>query len=250
MKALGLMLAFVAGMAAAAPDSSKRPVERAKTGALIQPVEPATSARVQLAALAPGVVSLRPSLRPKSIVEKAMARRAERRKGQVCDDLDIQGEVIGFVPGRINGCGIQEAVRVKSVAGVTLSQSAVLDCSAARALKKWTQNSAQKVLRNTGGGLAGYRVAAHYACRTRNNQAGARISEHGRGKAIDISGFILRDGSTLTVLGDWNSGRALKRMHKDACGTFGTVLGPNSDRFHQDHFHLDTARHRGGAYCR
>jgi len=39
-------------------------------------------------------------------------------------------------------------------------------------------------------------------------------------------------------------------MHRAACGPFGTVLGPNADRFHQDHFHFDTARHRSGPYCR
>lgn len=251
MKALCIILLLVGGMAAAAPDASERPVARAGTEA--RNVTEATGVGVpaEAVAFAPGPVSLRPSLRPRAIVERAMARRAERRKGQVCGDPEIQGDVVGFVPGRINGCGVSEAVRVKSVSGVTLSQPATLDCNTARALKTWTVKSAQKNLRDIGGGLASLRVAAHYACRTRNNQPGGRISEHGRGKAIDISGFVLRDGTTLTVLRDWNArNRALKRMHSDACGTFGTVLGPNSDRFHQDHFHFDTARHRGGAYCR
>jgi hypothetical protein len=27
-------------------------------------------------------------------------------------------------------------------------------------------------------------------------------------------------------------------------------LGPDADRYHQDHFHLDTASHRSGPYCR
>jgi hypothetical protein len=39
-------------------------------------------------------------------------------------------------------------------------------------------------------------------------------------------------------------------MHRAACGTFGTTLGPGSDGMHEDHFHYDTARHRNGAYCR
>ncbi|MDX5403468.1 MAG: extensin family protein, partial [Rhodobacterales bacterium] len=25
---------------------------------------------------------------------------------------------------------------------------------------------------------------------------------------------------------------------------------PESDRFHRDHFHFDTARHRNGPFCR
>ncbi|MFL4470299.1 extensin family protein [Tateyamaria armeniaca] len=250
MKALALVLLVMAGLASAAPDTSKRPVARAGTDA--RNVEPSPSAPVQLAAFAAGATSLRPSLRPRAIVQRAMARRAERRKGQVCGDPDLQGDVVGFVPGRINGCGVKEAVRLKSVSGVALSQHAVIDCPTAKALKRWTEKGAKPALRNVGGGLKSYRVAAHYACRTRNNRPGARISEHGRGKAIDISGFVMQDGTTLTVLNDWNSrnGRALKSMHKAACGPFGTVLGPNSDRFHRDHFHFDTAKHRGGAYCR
>ena len=104
-----------------------------------------------------------------------------------------------------------------------------------------------------GGGVAQIKVAAHYSCRTRNNRPGAKISEHGKGKAIDISGFRLRDGTEITVLKDydsWQFGPALRRMRREACGPFGTVLGPGSDRYHNDHFHFDTARHRGGAYCR
>jgi hypothetical protein len=105
----------------------------------------------------------------------------------------------------------------------------------------------------TGGGVANLRVVASYACRTRNSQAGARLSEHARGNAIDIAGIGLADGSELTVLSDWGSGREgriLRQLHAEACGPFGTVLGPNSDRFHRDHFHFDTATYRSGRYCR
>jgi hypothetical protein len=42
----------------------------------------------------------------------------------------------------------------------------------------------------------------------------------------------------------------MRRMHRGACGPFGTVLGPEADRYHQDHFHFDTARYRSGSYCR
>ncbi|WP_299043429.1 extensin family protein [uncultured Tateyamaria sp.] len=260
MRGLALALVLLAGVAVAAPDSSKRPVARAGTdarnavrAAAVQPAPPTVVSALPAAAVLPGrAESLRPVLRPGAIVEQAMSRRSERQRGQVCGDPDLQGEVVGFVPGRINGCGISEAVRLRSVSGVTLSQSALMDCTTAKALKQWTQRGAKPALRGTGGGLAGYRVAAHYACRTRNNRPGARISEHGKGRAIDISGFQLKDGTALTVLNDWNSRhrRALRQMHGSACGPFGTVLGPNSDRFHRDHFHFDTARYRSGPYCR
>ena len=35
----------------------------------------------------------------------------------------------------------------------------------------------------------------------------------------------------------------LRAVHQGACGVFTTVLGPNYDANHRDHFHLDLARH-------
>lgn len=197
--------------------------------------------------------SLHPLARPKGLEQKVMARKRARAKGALCGDPDLQGEKVGFVPGKINGCGVKDAVRLRSVSGISLTQSSVMDCRTAKALKTWVRKGLRPAIGNTGGGVAKIKVAAHYACRTRNNQRGAKISEHGRGRAIDIAGFILRDGSTVTVLKDWSSrayGSAMKRMHKAACGPFGTVLGPNADSFHRDHFHFDTARYRSGSYCR
>lgn len=197
--------------------------------------------------------SLQPHVRPKAIEQKAMAKRRARNKGAICGDVDLQGDVVGAVPGRISGCGIKGAVKLRSVSGVTLSQAALMDCGTAKALKKWVNKGVKPAFGNKGGGIAKLRVAAHYACRTRNNQPGAKISEHGKGRAIDISAFILRDGTTVDVLNGWRSKawrKPLAKAHKAACGPFGTVLGPKADRFHQDHFHMDTARYRSGGYCR
>ena len=199
-------------------------------------------------------LSLRPLLRPPAMVEKAMARRQERARGAVCGDLALQGLHVGHVPGRISACGVQDAVKIRSVAGVTLSQQAVMDCTTAKTLKRWVESGLKPAVGSQGGGVAGLRVAAHYACRTRNNQPGAKVSEHGKGRAIDIAAVRLKDGSEISVLRDWGrgaKGASLKRMHGSACRTFGTVLGPGSDGHHRDHLHFDTARHRsGGSYCR
>ncbi|KNG94079.1 extensin family protein [Pseudaestuariivita atlantica] len=202
-------------------------------------------------------VSVRPSARPRALVEKVMAKRRKAKKalqrGAICGDTALQGEVIGTVPGRLNGCGVPNAVKLKSVNGIKLSTPAIMDCKTAKAVKRWVDGGAKKAIGNYGGGLSRIKVAAHYACRTRNNQPGAKISEHGKGRAIDISALYTADGTELSVLKDWGKGREgrmLKKMHKAACGPFGTVLGPNADRFHRDHFHFDTARYRSGSYCR
>jgi hypothetical protein len=41
----------------------------------------------------------------------------------------------------------------------------------------------------------------------------------------------------------------LRRLHKGACGVFGTVLGPEANEAHRDHFHFDLASRRRSALC-
>ncbi|AUQ55094.1 extensin family protein [Phaeobacter inhibens] len=267
-----LIAASAGATAANAPETSLRPSARPDlvsgatvTAAALSVTEklrpqsrPQSDQAIALAALSLPLVpagpdaSLRPHLRPGDLAEKILFGKRKRRKTSVCGDIDIQGSKVGTVPGRLNGCGAKNAVRVRSVAGVTLSQQSVMTCDTARALKKWVERDVIKAFGRRDK-VVSLRVAAHYSCRTRNNRPGAKISEHGRGKAIDISGFVLESGKVITVLKGWTARatrKGLRKMWKGACGPFGTVLGPLSDRYHLDHFHLDVARHRGGPYCR
>ena len=41
----------------------------------------------------------------------------------------------------------------------------------------------------------------------------------------------------------------LRRLHRGACGTFGTVLGPEANEAHRDHFHFDLAARQRNAFC-
>ena len=207
--------------------------------------------------------SARPTARPNNM-RRIMARAQAapiavsselrgRRRGSVCGDRGIRGQEISRIRGRISACGIANPVKVTAIDGVTLSTPATLDCTTAKALKQWVHNGAKPAVGRMGGGIKSLRVVAHYACRTRNNQAGGKISEHARGRAIDIAAINLNNGTALTVLSDWRTSRkgsVLKRMHRSACGPFGTVLGPNANKYHLDHFHFDTARYRSGTYCR
>lgn len=211
-------------------------------------------APVQLAA-----ASMPGTFAPLSVTEGALQPtqvlfgRAKKRRGSVCGDLDIQGSKAADIPAKLQGCGLRNGVRVTSVAGVKLSQASLMNCDTAKALRKWVEDDVETAFGRGGRKVVELRVAAHYACRTRNNRPGAKISEHGRGKAIDISGFRLENGDFITVLKGWDARktrRGMRKIWRGACGPFGTVLGPNADRYHRDHFHLDTARHRGGAYCR
>lgn len=184
----------------------------------------------------------------------ACARDTQRQAagpGNVCGDAGLVGERVGDVDGA-GACGIENAVRLLAVDGLALSSPATVDCGTARALKTWVRDGVRPAVGDTGGGAASLRVVAHYACRSRNSRPGARLSQHSFGRAIDIAGIGLADGTEMTVLTDWNGryARQLRAMWRSACGPFGTVLGPESDRFHRDHFHFDTASYRSGSYCR
>lgn len=108
-----------------------------------------------------------------------------------------------------------------------------------------------------GQGIKEIRTAGAYACRRRNHQANARLSEHAFGNAIDIMSFVFNDGNVVTVKGGWRGTEQeqgfLRDVFHGACQRFKTVLGPGSDALHYDHFHLDLARHdsRGQRrYCK
>lgn len=182
-----------------------------------------------------------------------LSRSSNSAGGGLCGVQGLEGTSIDPITSQVAGCGVAAPVRVTHVAGVKLSQAAVMDCPTAQALHTWVTKGVQPAVGRTGGGVAELRVAAHYVCRARNHRSGARVSEHGRGRAIDISAIVLANGESMSVLQDWRGSRysrALQQMHRAACGTFGTTLGPGSDGMHEDHFHYDTAQHRNGAYCR
>ncbi|MDI3336769.1 extensin family protein [Defluviimonas aestuarii] len=255
--ALAALLAFAQAGSANAPEISPRPMPRpVLTGTATETVVS------PLAAFAPEV-SLRPVPRPTGLVAPERVERAAfrtqplpevttGRKGALCGDLALKGKTIPPIKGRLNGCGFEDGVSLISVSGVALTQPAAMDCTTAKALKQWVDNGVKPAIGKKGGGVAALQVAASYACRGRNNVKGAKVSEHGKGRAVDISAILLANGTAITVEKGWGSksyGKSLARMRKAACGPFNTVLGPGSDRHHHDHFHLDTARGRG-AYCK
>lgn len=155
-----------------------------------------------------------------------------------------------------NGCQVPNPWKMYSVAGVQLSQPATLNCSVTQPLHDWMNGTVQPAAGQAfGSQVTGITVAASYSCRARNNKRGAKMSEHGFGNAIDISSFTLADGRKVTVKNGWrgegDEREFLRQIRQDACGEFMTVLGPGSDRYHGDHFHLDLASRRSGqAYCK
>jgi hypothetical protein len=155
-----------------------------------------------------------------------------------------------------NGCFVHNAYRVNGLSGVRFNQAVTVNCGVANVTAQWLEQVVQPAANDAfGERVVGIDVPAGFACRPRNNKRGAKLSEHGMGNAIDISGFTLASGRKVVVeqgwMGDRDAKAFLADVRQSACGPFKTVLGPGADAHHDDHLHLDLQRHRsGGSYCR
>lgn len=94
-----------------------------------------------------------------------------------------------------------------------------------------------------------------HSCRRIGGGETGSWSEHASGNAIDIAAFVMLDGRRISVLQDWSGPDAerrafLRAAHEAACRDFGTVLGPDYNAAHRDHFHLDQAARGWGGFCR
>ena len=147
-------------------------------------------------------------------------------------------------------CGASRPFEMAAANGgrVAFKPAALLRCPMVPQVERWVTTFVEPAARrHLGASLAELTVAASYACRPMNHQSGGRLSEHGHANALDVSAFTLSDGRKVTVLAGWwgadERERAfLRAVHQGGCETFSTVLGPQYDAHHRDHFHLDLAR--------
>lgn len=180
---------------------------------------------------------------------------------KACSSLP-KGLVIGFKPlapiQTENGCGTMKPLRLETLKQsqtVSISPAATTNCRLTAQLSRWIKHSLQPMaIKLFGSPVAKLFNVASYACRSRNNRPNARLSEHAFANALDIAALQLASGRIINVKKHWHSdsreSRFLYVIHKQACRYFGTVLGPDSDAAHHDHFHLDMAKRRRNNYCR
>jgi hypothetical protein len=155
-------------------------------------------------------------------------------------------------PGACGGPDLIEldAVLLPDGGRVAVTPVATLQCGMAESFAAWIRDEVVPRLAPLKSPLRAVFNEDSYECRGRNRVVGAKVSEHGKGNAIDVRAFVLADGRKL-VLTDVNAPKSLRlSLQESACGRFTTVLGPGSDAYHEQHIHLDVlARHNGYRIC-
>ncbi len=147
-------------------------------------------------------------------------------------------------------CGYEDAVRFGAGGArrIRLAPSDLgMSCPVAAALTVWEWEVVQPAAqRHFGQKVAEIEHFGSYNCRRMYNREGASWSEHATADAVDIAAFRLADGTRITLVGDWEAkgskARFLRDVRDGACGTFSTVLSPDYNAAHRDHFHLDQAK--------
>jgi hypothetical protein len=144
------------------------------------------------------------------------------------------------------GCPIENAVRVES-SEVAFNGNFLATCPLAVAYAMFEIHDLQPAAQR----IYGQRVTridhfGSFSCRNIANSA--RRSQHASANAFDIAGFRLQDGTRITLARDWGSddrkAEFLRAMRDGACRHFNTVLGPDYNAAHRDHFHLDMGPYR------
>jgi hypothetical protein len=136
-------------------------------------------------------------------------------------------------------------VRIGKVGDAELGVSS-LTCEAAAALALWVEYEVQPVaLATFGARVVGLEDMGTYACRNiiGNNTWTKMRSQHALANAVDIGGFKLDNGETISVAHDWKGhdrkARFLRAVHGRACRYFRVALSPDYNKAHWNHFHLD-----------
>lgn len=146
-----------------------------------------------------------------------------------------------------NNCGIENRVRLSRV-GAAAMRPVNTSCPITLRTAMWEQHSLQPAAKaHLGARIKEILHYSSYNCR-RIRGSGNRWSTHATGEAIDVAGFVLTDGRTITLLKDWEKEQDFfNAIKQGACQWFKTVLGPDYNSLHRDHFHLQSV---GRGTCR
>lgn len=176
------------------------------------------------------------------------------RDYQVACPSVISGQVTARVlpPIHEGQCGIQSPLSLEAVSAngrtIPLNAAVVTDCGMASALPQWLAEVDAYVTAHDKTSIKTLNIGTGYACRNVDNAKVGNLSFHAFADALDVIGFTLADGRTISIAPGFNGtpaqGRDILHFARDAaCTHFMTVLSPDADGFHQDNMHIDLACH-------
>jgi hypothetical protein len=201
----------------------------------------------------------------------------------------IKGKFVIEPPLRAGVCGTPAPVHVSSLGSepeVQIQPPVEVTCPLARALGQWIAGQLQPAASGAfESPIVKIETMSSYACRNRYGDTTTKLSEHAAANAVDIGAVVTADGRRIEVLAHWGAqvrrskvvanlaGGAtseaatasaqpepvpepgpeesfLRALHRSACTSFGTVLGPDANEAHSNHLHLDLAHRKRENYCR
>ena len=153
------------------------------------------------------------------------------------------------------GCAIIDTIRLLDI-GTPTANLGAMTCPLASTFAGWVRYAVRPAARlYLGSEVVRIDTFGTYACRDVRGSGGTvagKRSEHARANAVDIAAFVLADGRRISLLNDWNmsgpTSQFLRRIRESACKRFPTVLSPDYNAAHRDHFHFDMGGK--GGYCR
>ncbi len=145
------------------------------------------------------------------------------------------------------GCGADHPFKIHAFSNgtVLLSETAELNCPMTAAMDDWLEHVVQPAAQAIyGQQVVGLKLLGTYSCRSIAHIS--TMSEHSYMNAVDVGGFRFADGHDIVIARDWNSEdpivrQFLRTVGDQSCQIFNTVLGPDYNSDHYNHFHLDLA---------
>ncbi len=146
------------------------------------------------------------------------------------------------------GCRVENAVRLSRVGQLRIDNAPLLSCSMAIQLSEFErdtlQPTAQRIFRSE---VSRMKHLGTYNCRGMR-QFSRILSQHAFANAIDVSGFVMKDGQSISVKKDWkptgSKSQFLKEVSSAACDTFRVAVSPDGDANHWNHLHWDVGLYK------
>ena len=121
-----------------------------------------------------------------------------------CDKRILAIAVVEPLPRLVGpgACGGNDMLRLAAAlrpdgTRIEIKPAPVLRCEFAESVAAWLRDEVAPRVDKPGAPLRTVETFDDFECRGRNRVAGAKLSEHGKGNAVDLRSFVLADGRSI-----------------------------------------------------